>query len=125
MKGEWFADRKEGCGRLGKFENTNSTEMFCICQSNITLICLLFQLPISAVDSINRMEAPNERVRSVYMYCWKDGLILWVNFIASLPIRKGRVNFIQPEVVNAVGRTYAETVVCLNSIPIIAVTLDN
>jgi hypothetical protein len=35
------------------------------------------------------------------------------------------VNFIQPEVVNAVGRTYAETVVCLNSIPIIAVTLDN
>jgi len=93
MKGEWEGRLKFGLrGDGGKLENSNSTEMFCIRQSNIhvTLLCLLFQLPLSAVDSINRMVAPNEREGSVYMSCWKDSLILWVNFIAFIPIRKGR-----------------------------------
>jgi len=69
MNGEWEGRQKGwfAGGRGSKFENSNSTEMFCIRQSNITLVCLLFQLPLSAVDSINRMVAPNEREGSVYM----------------------------------------------------------
>ena len=41
------------------FEKNSNAAVVCISQSNITLICMLFQLPVSTVNSTNAMEAPN------------------------------------------------------------------